>query len=97
MMMIGVKFVDAFSDSAWKDANPGINPIPLHMVLPFVPPLKDNKRLLMAVTAVKKFMDMIDVPILVNVMPPHPRYLNNPCCINCMPIWDKNLSPMQHM
>lgn len=98
MRTMGIKFgdiviLDAFAVAVWKDANPLLTNSPPHMTLPFVPPLSENKRLGMAIMARKKFLEMVDVPVLVNIMGPHPRYLNKQCCEECMPIWDAATSP----
>lgn len=87
--------LDPFADLSWVDMSPSAEQFHPHMKLPYVLELKNNRRFFRAVEDIKVFLDLVQLPVLIIVLCPHPRYITQPCCKECRQDWDLDITPQQ--
>lgn len=98
MRVMGLKYgniivLDPLLDNIWIDMSTNDNLEPPHLKSPYVPALCNNKKLQSTIAAIKVILVGIKLPILIIILPTHPRYLSGPCCSNCEQDWDPDTSP----
>ena len=69
---------EVFTNICYRDIGYKKDLIDPHVVAPHIPDLENNKRAKQVIRAVKLMAQAVDVPVMINLLAPHPKYLRNP-------------------